>query len=202
MPTERSNRSPHEVSYRSTTHSSPSNLAISKFQNSTISSFPQRLNMRNVGEQRDEIGMTHFRSLIQCFHLVHQSNFEKLIVIFDFLNGQLPHIRVFIQPLKELVPNTLTPWAHLHKGPMNQEIQTYSQRVKEAVPISQIPMSVMNKQRKILMWNARRSSSSNFFIFLLHVLQEHQPVILILLEAPPLDDSVRRVRGRYGFTNF
>ena len=61
-------------------------------------------------------------------------------------------------------------------------------------------MSMSNK--KILMWNVRRSSSANFFIFFLDLIREHHPIVLILIEAPSPDHTVRAIQESVGFSNF
>jgi len=54
----------------------------------------------------------------------------------------------------------------------------------------------------ILLWNVRRSSSSNFFIFLLNIIREDHPLILSLIEAPSPDHTGRLIQDTCGFSNF
>ncbi|KAJ8452101.1 hypothetical protein Cgig2_016682 [Carnegiea gigantea] len=58
-----------------------------------------------------------------------------------------------------------------------------------------------HKHRRV--WGRNRLSS-NFFIFLLDLIHEHHPLILILIliEAPMPDDVARKVKDRFGYSNF
>lgn len=79
----------------------------------------KKFNVRNVGQRRDEVGMTHFRNVLQCFKLVCPFQFLKIVVCYDFPLGHIPRIRVSIMPLNDLIPANLNPWFHLHKNPTN-----------------------------------------------------------------------------------
>ena len=61
---------------------------------------------------------------------------------------------------------------------------------------------MLRDHKRILVWNVRRSSSSNFFIYLTDLISDYKPSIVILLEAPSPDDSLRRLCTRHGFSNF
>ena len=63
-------------------------------------------------------------------------------------------------------------------------------------------MPMNNPPHKILIWNVRRSSSSNFFIFLLDLIRKHHPLIFILIEAPMPNEVARKVKDRFGYSNF
>ncbi|KAJ8439582.1 hypothetical protein Cgig2_024169 [Carnegiea gigantea] len=52
------------------------------------------------------------------------------------------------------------------------------------------------------MWNVRRSSSSNLFIYLIDLIREHKPIILILIEAHHPDHTVKLIQDNYGFSNY
>ena len=82
---------------------------------------------------------------------------------------------------------------------LNQPLLTYLRRQKNITSTSQTQSSMIRKNHKILMWNVRRSTSSNFFIFLLDLLREHQPIILIFIQVPQPDHTVCLIQDNYGF---
>jgi len=105
-------------------------------------------------------------------------------------------------PLSTLLSNALNPLSQLHRQPAAPPILTFSWRAQENAPPSPTPMPMHSHAQRILISNVRRSSSANFFMFLLDIIREHKPIILILLEASMPDDVAQNVKDRFGFSIF
>lgn len=163
---------------------------------------PCFMHTRDIGELRDEVGLTHFKKLLQCFNLNLPVNFLKIVIYYDFPPCHLSRVRVSLKPLKDPVPNNPMMWMPFPQPSMTQQFLTYSRQQKNVASASPTQSSMISKTQKILMWNVWRSSSSNFFIFLVDLIREYQPMILILIEAPQPDHGAKLLQEHHGFSNF
>ncbi|KAJ8431010.1 hypothetical protein Cgig2_017188 [Carnegiea gigantea] len=180
----RSGRPLDEAGYDDTTHSTTSNLVFPRPQNPGVSPSPKEVQREKRQRTRGRHRYDPFQKPSPMLQTSPPFSISKDTVTYDFPMGHLPRIRVAMMPLTELVSPTQNPWFHLHKNPASQSLLTYSRRLKETAPPHSSSMPMLHKPRRILIWNVRRSSSSNSFMFLMDLIGEYHPFVLILLEAP------------------